>query len=645
MKKKTLETILYSAIGIVAMGLILVAFNVISSAFKTRLDLTKEKAYTLSAGTRAILAKLDTPVKIRFYCTQSENASPETVFLKSYAKRVEDLLSEYKQAAKGKIVIEKYDPQPDSDAEDSARLDGLEPETMPSGDRFYLGLAVSMFDEKQAIPFLAPNRERLLEYDLSRAISRVVTPDRAVVGVMSPLPVFGMPSNPMMQRMGQQGQEPWALVTELRNDFTVKRVGMDVDKIDDDIKVLVVIHPRDISDNALYAIDQFLMRGGKMIAFLDPLPLVDTREQNQMLGAIPNAGSNLDKLLKAWGLSMDTGKVVADMNFKMQVGGRNGQPQEAPAVLSLTAVGINKDDVATSQIDNIWLPFAGAITGTPVQGLKETVLLKSTKDSQLVDGFMANLSGENVMKEFKPSGTEYALAVRLTGKFKTAFPNGKPEEKKDEADKKEGDKKDADKKPQEKKADDSLKESKVDTTVILVADADMVYDRFALRQIASPFGTLSMAMNGNLNFAQNAIEQLTGDNNLIAVRSRAVQNRPFTRIKAMETAANERFQSEIKRLEDSANEAQRKINELQQQKKDKDQRFILSPEQTAELTKLRKEEVETKKRLKQVRKDFRAEVVSLQTRLKWLNILAVPVAVTASGIVIAFVKRKKTSAK
>lgn len=645
MKKKTFETILYSAIGIVAMGLILVAFNVISTAFKTRLDLTKEKAYTLSAGTRAILARLDTPVKIRFYCTQSENASPETVFLKSYAKRVEDLLSEYKQAAKGKIVIEKYDPQPDSDAEDSARLDGLEPETMPSGDRFYLGLAVSMLDEKQAIPFLAPNRERLLEYDLSRAISRVVTPDRAVVGVMSPLPVFGMPSNPMMQRMGQQGQEPWALVTELKNDFTVKRVGMDVDKIDDDIKVLVVIHPRDISDKALYAIDQFLMRGGKMIAFLDPLPLVDTREQNQMLGAIPNAGSNLDKLLKSWGLSMDTGKVVADMNFKMQVGGRNGQPQEAPAVLSLTAVGINKDDVATSQIDNIWLPFAGAITGTPVQGLKETVLLKSTKDSQLVDGFMANLSGENVMKEFKPSGIEYALAVRLTGKFKTAFPNGKPEEKKDEADKKEGDKKDADKKPEEKKADDSLKESKVDTTVILVADADMVYDRFALRQIASPFGTLSMAMNGNLNFAQNAIEQLTGDNNLIAVRSRAVQNRPFTRIKAMETAANERFQSEIKKLEDSANEAQRKINELQQQKKDKDQRFILSPEQTAELAKLRKEEVETKKHLKQVRKDFRAEVVSLQTRLKWLNILTLPIAVTASGIVIAVVKRRKTSAK
>ena len=640
MKKKTIETILYSTGGVLAMALILIAFNVVAGAFKERVDLTKEKAYTLSQGTRAILNKLDTPVKIRFYCSQGETA-PETVYLKSYAKRVEDLLAEYKQIAKGKLIIEKYDPQPDSDAEDSARLDGVEGQALRNGDRFYLGLAVSLLDEKQSIPFLDPGKERLLEYDLSRAISRVITPEKPVVGVMSPMPVFGMPSNPMMARMGQQGQQPWVIITELKNDFDVKHVAMDVDKIDDDVKVLLVIHPRDITDKTQYAIDQFIMRGGKLVAFLDPLPMVDSREQNQMLGNIPNSGSNLDKLLKAWGLSFDTAKVVADMNFKMQLAGRGGQPQDAPAVLSVTADGINKDDIVTSQIDNLWLPYAGAFTGTPVQGLKETVLLESTKDSQLVDGFMANLSGENVMKEFKPSGTQYALAVRLTGKFKTAFPNGKPEEKKPE----EKDKKDADKKDTETKTDDSLKETKQDNTVILVGDADMLYDRVALQPIQTLFGTAYAPANGNLSFVQNAVEQLTGDNNLIAVRSRATQNRPFTRIRAMETAANEKFQSEIKRLEDSKSEAQRKINELQQQKTDKDQRFILSPEQTAELAKLRKEEVETGKRLKQVQKDLRKEVVSLQTRVKWINILAVPAAVTASGIALAFVKRKKTSAK
>jgi len=288
------------------------------------------------------------------------------------------------------------------------------------------------------------------------------------------------------------------------------------------------------------------------------------------------------------------------------------------------------------------LPYAGAFTGTPIAGLKETVLLKSTTESQLVDGFMANLSGQNVMKEFKPSGTTYALAVRLTGKFKTAFPDGKPEEKKPD-EKKEGEKKDD--KPVEKKPEDSLKESKQDTTVILVADADMLSDNVAVRQIPTPFGNFSQVMNGNLNFAQNAVEQLTGDNNLIGVRSRATQNRPFTKIRQMENEANKKFQNEIKKLEESRAEAQRKINELQQQKKDKDQRFILSPEQTAELAKLRKEEAEAGKHLKQVQKDLRKEIVSLQNRYKWNNILDLPLAVTASGIIIAVAKRKKTSAK
>jgi ABC-type uncharacterized transport system involved in gliding motility auxiliary subunit len=554
-------------------------------------------------------------------------------------------LGEYKQAAHGKIIVEKYDPQPDSDAEDSARLDGVEGQPLRTGEAFYLGLAVSLLDEKQALPFLDPNRERLLEYDLSRAISRVITPEKPVVGVMSAMPVFGAPANPMMMQMGQRGggQPPWVLINELKNDFTVKHVEMDTAKIDDDIKVLVAIHPREISDKAQYALDQFIMRGGKLIAFLDPLPLIDAKEQNQMLGSIPNSGSSMEKLLKAWGITFDTGKVVADMKFKMQVGGRNGQPQDAPAFLSITAEGINKEDILTSQIDNIWLPFAGAFSGTPATGLKQTVLLKSTADSQLVDGFMANLSGENVMKEFKRSGTEYPLAIRLTGKFKTAFPNGKPEDKKD--DKKDEDKKDADKKADEKKTDDSLKETKQDNSVILVGDADMIFDHFALRQMQTPFGNISQPLNGNLNFAQNAVEQLAGDSNLIGVRSRATQNRPFEKVKQMEAVANEKFQSEIKRLEESKADAQRKINELQQQKKDKDQRFILSPEQAAELTKLRKEEAETGKRLKQVQKDFRKEVVSLQTRLKWVNTLAVPFAVAASGILIAVVNRRKTSAK
>ncbi len=639
MQKKSLETFLYSVGGVGAMALILVAVNFIAGGMRQRVDLTKEKAYTLSDGTRAILARLDTSVKIRFYCSQGATASPETVFLKSYARKVEDLLGEYKQAGKGKIIIEKYDPQPDSDAEDSARLDGVEGLPLQSGEKFYLGLAVSLLDGKQAIPFLQPNRERLLEYDLSRAITRVVTPEKPVVGVMSALPVFGMPSNPMMMQMGQRGQPAWALITELQNDFTVRRVDMGADQIDAEIKVLIVIHPKDITDAAQFAIDQFILRGGKLVAFLDANSLIESRnQQNPMMGQMGGGGSTLDKLLKAWGMSFENTKVVADMNFRMELGGGDAPGTQRPTWLSITAEGIDTNDVVTSQIDNLWYFAGGAFSGTPAAGLKETVLLRSTTDSQLVDGMMANLSPESALKDFKSSGTEYALAIRLMGKFKTAFPDGKPAEKKDE------DKKDSEPKPEAKQPDDSLKEGKADATVILVGDADMIHDSFSVQDTQTPFGNMRRPLNGNLNFAQNAVEQLAGDNNLIGVRSRATMNRPFTRVKKMEAQADARFRGKVQELEASLAETQQRLNELQQNK-DKNQRFILSPEQQAELEKFRKKESEARAVLKKTQKDLRREVDQLETRIKWWNIFAMPLAVTTCGILLAVYKRKLTAAK
>jgi ABC-type uncharacterized transport system involved in gliding motility auxiliary subunit len=642
MQKKTLETILYSTVGVIAMALILIVLNALAGATRLRLDLTKEKAYTLSEGTRAILTSLDTPVKIRFYVSRSVQSTPEAVFLKNYARKVEDLLAEYKQIARGKLVLEKYDPKPDSDAEDSARLDGIEGIPLPNGERFYLGLAVSVLDVKETLPFLPPNEERLLEYKLTSAISRVVNPEKPVIGVMSSLPVFGMPSNPMLMQMGQRGQEPWAFITELQNNFTVRRVELNTDTIDNAIKVLVVIHPRGITESAEYAIDQFLMRGGKLIAFLDAASLVDSQQANPMMGRMPGGGSTLGRLLQAWGIHFEQNQCVADLRYKMQLGGRPGAPQEAPTYLSITAEGINTDDIVTSQIDNIWYFSGGAFSGTPVEGLKQTVLLKSSPDSQLVDGFLATLSGDSILKEFKASGKEYALAVRLTGKFKTAFPNGKPAEKKDDASKSDADKKD---KAEAKPDAATLKESQRETTVILVGDSDMLFDNFTLRRFQSPFGTLAMAMNGNLNFAQNAVEQLAGDQRLIAVRSRATLNRPFTRVKKIEAAARLRYQDELARLEQSKAEAQQRINELQAQKKDKSQRFILSPEQEQELLRFQKTVAETNKKLRQVQKDLRRDVDALQTRVTWLNIAAMPLAVTLCGVILAAIKRKRTAAR
>jgi ABC-type uncharacterized transport system involved in gliding motility auxiliary subunit len=643
MKKKQVETLIYSTLGVGIMLAILVAVNVLVGAVPKRVDLTQEKAYTLSAGTKEILRKMDTPVKIRFYCTQPESSTPQSLYLKNYAKKVEDLLGEYKQIAGKNLVIEKFDPQPDSDAEDSARLDGLEPQAIPGAERYYLGLSVGLADQRVSLPFLAPDRERQLEYDITRAISQLLNPVKPIIGVMSALPVWGAPGNPMMMQMGQggQGTPPWSLLNELKADYDVKKVAMDVDKIEDEIKVLLVIHPKEITDKAQFALDQFVLRGGKLIAFVDAYSLSDRQQQNPMGGMGMGGGSSsLPALFKAWGLQFETGKVIGDLSYKMQLRGRNGQPQEAPAFLALTPEAVNPDAIALAQIDNVWLPFAGALTGTPTAGLKETVLLHSSKQAGLIDGMLASMSGESAIKDLKVAGVDYPLAVMLTGKFKTAFPAGKPEDKKD--DQTDADKKDA--KPEEKKADDALKESKAENSVVIFGDADLLADPFTVREVQTPFGNIAQPMNQNLPLALNLVEQLGGDSRLTSVRSRATMNRPFTRVRQMQAVAEAKFQSKIKELEDERTKAQSRLNELQQNK-DKDQRFILSKEQKAEIDNLRKQEGRVAQDLKKVQKDLRKEVVSLETRLKWVNILSVPLAVTLTGLVIALIKRKRTSAK
>ena len=624
MRRKSFEVVLFSAAGVIAMFIVLVAINFIAAHFKERIDLTQEKAYTLSAGTRAILAKLDTPVQIRFYVSQRATDMP--VSLKTYAQRVDDLLGEYRQASRGLIEIQKLDPEPDSEAEDSARLDGVQGEQLPNGERIYLGLSDTMLDQKQAIPFLTPDRERLLEYDISRAIARVSAAKKPTIGVMSPLPIMGMP-NPMMQ-MGQRGEKPWAFITELKRDFDVKEVPITADAIPEDVRVLIVIHPRGITDATQFAIDQFVLRGGRLLAFLDPKAILD--RSGEGMGAMGSA-SGLDKLLKAWGISFDTSKVVADMNYVART--RQGR---APAILALTEKAMNKDDIVTANADNVVMALAGTFSGTPAPGLKETVLIKSSKDSELVDGMMAQFGGESIATNFTPSGKEFPLAVRLAGKFKTAFPAGKPK----------GEAKPNEKRNEkEEKPAPALRASTTDTTVVLVGDTDMIQDPIAIREVQNPFGQhWILPTNGNLSFAQSIVEQLSGDSNLIAVRSRASRERPFTVVKKIQADAEANYRSKIKELEGSLAETQRKMNELQKGK-ETGQRFILSPEQQKELANFQKKEVDVKAQLKTVRKQVRAEIDSLETRVEWLNIAAMPAVVALSGLALAFLKRRRMRAQ
>ncbi len=624
MQKKT-ENLLYSAGGLAAAFMILVLLNLVLGAVRGRIDLTQGKLYTLSDGTRAVLDKLQAPVKIRLYFTQSDNNVPLPI--KSYGRRVEDLLAELRQAARGNVVIEKLDPQPDSDAEDSATLEGVDAQVTPAGDKFYLGLSVSYADQKLALPALAPDREPLLEYDLTRAIARATTTAKPVVGVMSALPVFGMPPS---QFTGGQPVEPQVFVNELRRDYTVKRVGLNPEKIDDDIKVLVVIHPRGIGESAQYALDQFVLRGGKLIAFLDPNAYFDQIGGMAAMGGGGGTQSTLDKLLKAWGIGFDTGKVVMDMRYLTGGGARS-----LPTLLSLNDNAFDPNDVATARLGSLLMPFAGVFTGKPAAGLAETVLMRTSAYSQLVESFSAMTQGDAALKEFKPSGTEYPLAIRLTGKFKTAFPEGKPKPE-EKGDKKAQPQKTADAKPEPA----PLKQSASENAVVLVGDSDFINDGAAV-QIQEIFGQrIVIPRNGNIAFAQALVDQFAGDSALIKLRGRASAARPFTVIRDMEARAQQAYLGKIKALEDSLNQTQERLNALQKGKAP-GAATILSAEQQTELDNFRRKAAGTRLELKEVRRALRADSEALQFWTKVLNIALMPVLVAFAGIALAILRRRR----
>jgi len=634
---KKVETWLFPVAGIAAVLVILIAVNVLGNFLKIRSDLTENKIYTLSPGTKRILDKLDTPVEIRFYYSKDNSSMP--VPLRTYAQEVEDLLSEYQQAGHGKIQVVKLDPKPDSDAEDSARLDGVQGQTAAAnltGDRIYLGLAISCLDAKTAIPFLSPDRETLLEYDISRAISSVVNPKKAVIGVMSDLPVLGRAPNSMMMMQRQRGSDPWVFVQELKENYTVREVPLTADKIDDDISVLLVDYPKGITESAQFAIDQFVLRGGKMVALLDPFSFVDSQlsggQQAMMRGESYSA--NLDKLLKAWGLQFTADKIVADPNLATKIQRQTGSVDSDMTVLSVNGDTINKSDPLGASTSDLLLPFAGAFTGTPASGLKEEVLVSTTPQAGLIDA-TAVMMGTEARKFYKPGNTPLAMAVRLSGKFKTAFPDGKPA---------------AAASPTPTPTASAtptpapLKEATNEGVAVLIGDSDFAFDQIAGRQQQMLNQVVFTPTNGNLNLIESSVELLAGDSNLMSIRSRTSANRPFVLVDKMEAAAQDKYQSKIDELETGLTQARQKLSELQGAKQ-ADQKSVLSPEQQAEIKKFQENEAQIDKQLKQVRKELRQEIDSLQNWLKWLNIALMPVVVTCIGLGLAFFKKRSRAAR
>ncbi len=625
------ESLIYSAAGLVVLFLALVALNYLVGRVPGRVDLTATKLYTLSEGTKKTLKSLKAPVKVRLYVSQGEGMP---VQLRGFAQRVEDLLREFEAVAGPNLVIEKYNPKPDSDEEDAAQLGGVEPQQFGAGEAFYLGLVVSRLDRAETIPSVSFQRERLLEYDLIRAIARVGQPERPKLGFMAGLPVLGMPFNPFTR----QPAEPWVLANELKREFDVHEISMEAKEIPADVQVLLVIHPREITRETEYALDQFVLRGGKLIAFVDPHAFFDQTPAMPGVPGVPTS-STLPTLLKAWGADMDPSKVVADAVFASGSGQRY-----TPMVLSLNRTAFSREDVVTSQIETLFYPFGGAFHVTPVDGLTAEPIVRSSANSMLMDSKNAGTFGESTLKDFSPGDKPLALALRLNGMFKTAFPDGPPasadsKEAKDAAGKAPG--------PDPGKgakaaAAGPLKASASANAVVLVADVDMLADGAAV-DVREMFGRkVVVPSSGNLAFAIGLIEQAIAGDDLISLRGRASALRPLTVVRELEAEAQKQYLGKIRALEEQIAKSSAKLQELQKARAPGAKGAqILSAEEQAEMDRFRKTVATTRKELKDVRKNLRHDAESLVFWTKVSNIALMPLAVALAGLLVALARRTR----
>jgi ABC-type uncharacterized transport system involved in gliding motility auxiliary subunit len=629
--------------GLALIAAIVLAVNLIAIVLLggSKLDMTEEKLYTLSSGTKNILGSLGDDIKGQFYCSKSEMANVPV--LRDYAARVLEMLREYQSVSKGKFFLEIRDPKPDTDVEEQAEQAGLQGIPTNAGSKFFLGLVLK--DEsgrEQIIPFLHPDKEETLEYDISKAIYTMTHPAKKKVGVISSLNITGREKmrNPMM--MNQEQERPWMCIRTLSESYKVEDIDTKADSIPQDVDLLLIVHPKDLPGPIRYAIDQYVLRGGKTLAFVDPFCQADLESMpnNPQIRMQAPIASNMPDLMQAWGVQLETGgdkaspmggaqgmKVVADPLTAYQIPGRN---QEVLVWLNLREKNRNADEIITSGLDNCLMAFPGALRKVNTSDdIKITPLFETSEDANTMDDMMLKfgLDPEQIRKDFKKGSSKIALAYKITGKFKTAFPNGKPAAAKSE---------DEETPPPPPSPDPGqLKESKEAGTVIVVADVDMISDRYSV-QVQNIFGRqFATAINGNLAFLGNAVENLTGSNDLISLRSRGRSQRPFTKTAEIQARAGEKWRQEEENLNKKLQDAEQRLTELQKGTQD---RKVLDQQFAREIEKVRAERTATRKKLREVQRNLREDVEKLTARVKFLNIVLVPLFVVVAGAGVGIIR-------
>lgn len=615
-------------LGLLAVFGILIAFNAIVSNTRLRADLTEEKLYTLSQGTRNILRSLEQDVVLKFYFNRSDGNVP--ILLKQYAKQIEDLLAEYELASRGRVSVQTYDPRPDSDAEEWAHRYGIAGQSVDIfGPRIYLGLVAVSGDTEAVIPGFDPRREDSLEYDLTRLIYRVTHPDRPRIGVMSSLPVLG--DAPSMPFPGQQNQSrpAWIAFSELGKDYDVEPVDPEAHTIPTHLDALILIHPQNLPELTLFAVDQYLLGGGRLLVMVDPLSLADMElnPSQHPYGMNMPRPSDLDRLFTSWGVEYDPGQVVMDARALTRFRAENGSLQESPVILSLTANAMNPDDLLTGRLDAMLLPFAGSFRDQTGENITATPLINTSESSHLVDAMTAQYGAQALRNAAHGAGMPRHPAMRLTGTFQTAFPQGRPPVE------------DQDEESQQVFQQQNEPLTEGTSAVILIADVDFLMDHLCVEELNFFGAKAYRPLNNNLDFFANAVEQIAGSPDLIGIRTRGRFNRPFDKVIALEQRAREDWQAREEDLTRKLQATERQLHELQEAK-ESNQQFILSPEQELAIEQYREEELRIRRELKDVRKNLRREIEQLGFKVKALNIALMPVLVGFAGISYGLYRRK-----
>ncbi|MCC6716218.1 MAG: Gldg family protein [Gammaproteobacteria bacterium] len=635
-----MNTRLLSGGGLLLALVAFLAVNIIGNQTLTsmRLDVTENRLFTLSQGTRNILDSLREPINLRFFFSNKLLAGyPD---LQTYGVRVRDLLEEYASRSGGQIKLTVIDPEPFSEAEDQAVAFGIRQLPVTEvGDMAYFGVVgTNSVDQEIAIPFFDPSQEQALEYDLTKLVYNLAHPKKRVVGVISGLPIFGTPDP-----YGRPAQ-PWTVVPVLREAFDLRELRTDLVSIDKDIDTLVVIHPQNLSEETQYAIDQFVLKGGKAMVFVDPSAENDSTAPDPANPTLlPEHKSDLPKLLKAWGLKLLEGKVAADTDAAIRVsytGNRGPQEIEYLPWLHLEEKNLNREDFTTSQLKLINVGSSGVLQRLEGATTTITPLIETGSNSGLLDAeaVMIVRDPRGLLESFKPEGKPQMLAARVTGKVASAFPGGKVEKAGPDPAGQPAEGENAAKETITKP--NHVEESAQPINVIVVADTDMLADSFWIRMQQSMGVRVPTPFADNGNFLVNAIDNLGGNSDLISLRSRGSSSRPFTVVEKIQKDAEAQFRSKERALQDRLQETEKKIAELQQQK-DQSAGTLMSPQQKAEVEKFRAEMLNTRKQLRDVQHDLRKNIEGLGTRLRIVNIGLVPVLLGAFAIVFALMRRAR----